>query len=162
MKRLIFLLLLSAGVASAWAQGTVITMKRRYTAVASPTIDVAFDTVTNAGTNYLTNLAPASGSPSYTRTTTIVWTATKQTGTLGGTVTLQGSNDFNPQTGVGNFFALTGAATGSSTTTFTATNVASQTTGWVIIGNPCKYYRVSWTGVTGPMAATQAATVFVQ
>lgn len=155
MKRLIFLLLLSAGVASAWAQGTVVTMKRRYTAVASPTIDVAFDTVTNAGTNYLTNLAPASGSPSYTRTTTIVWTATKQTGTVAGTVTLQGSNDNV------NFFALTGAATGSSTTTFTATNVASQTTGWVIIGNPCKYYRISWTGA-GTMAATQAATVFVQ
>lgn len=152
MKKFIFFILLLVGVASAEAQ--VVTMKKHFIATAG-NVDVAFDTVTNTGTNYLGNLSASVGSPGTQRTVVIVWTATKQSGTVAGTVKIQGSNDGT------NFFTLTGAATGSSTTTFTATDVASQTTAWVLNANPCRFYRVSWTG-SGTMAATQAATLFVQ
>lgn len=148
MKKFIFLFLFLVGVASANAQ--LLTMKKHY-----PNTDVVLDTVTNTATAFLGNLVQINTGPGSQRTVSIIWTATKISGTVAGTVKIQGSNDGT------NFITLTGAATGQSTTTFTATDVASQTTGWLITGNFCRFYRVSWTGA-GTMAASQAATVLVQ
>lgn len=154
MKKAILIFSLLFSMAVAVNAQTVIVMKKHFVAVAG-NVDVAFDTVTNTGTNYLTNLVPATLSPGGQRTVVVQWVATKVSGTVAGTVTLQGSVDGT------NFWTLTGAATGASTTTKTATDVASQTTAWVIGSNPCKYYRVTWTGA-GTMVATQAAKLMVQ
>jgi len=112
---------------------------------------VTYDTVTNTGTNYLTNKLLTSG---IAQTVSIEWTGVKLSGTVAGTVTLQASMD-----GL-NFFTLTGNATVENTTiaAFTATNVAAQSTGWTIKNNPWPWYRVSWTG-TGTMVATQSAVI---
>lgn len=107
------------------------------------------DTVTNTGTNYLITRTPIGG---YASTVSITWTATKQTGTVAGTVTLYGSVD-----GV-NFVAITGnlGLNQTSIATFTPTDVATQTKTWVLQNNPYSWYEVSWTGA-GTMAATQTA-----
>lgn len=150
MKKLIFLFAFALTVSAAVAQGTVITMKKHF-----PNTDVAFDTVTNTGTNFLTNIAPQNAQPGGQRVVSVVWTATKTSGTVAGTVTLQASHDGTT------FIAITAGAEGTQTGAFTATNVASQTTTWTLAGHYYKYYRVTWTG-TGTMVATQAATLLVQ
>lgn len=87
------------------------------------------DTVTNTATVFLTSpkiaLSPKS--------TTVGFKAVKISGTAAGTVTLQGSND--------NVDFYTASAT-----TFTVTDVATQTTSWVLVGSPYLYYRVTCTG----------------
>jgi len=155
MKRIIFSLLALAFSLSVGAQ--VITplsgtpMIRAYN---SGSTRVTYDTVTNTGTNYLTNRYVASGAA---YSVAVQWTAVKLSGTVAGTVTLQGSLD-----GL-NYVAITGNATVENTTisTFTATDVASQTKVWVIKNNPYPWYRVSWTGA-GTMAATQSAVFIVR
>jgi len=109
---------------------------------------VTYDTVTNTGTNYLTNRYITSGQA---QTVTIQWNAVKTSGTVAGTVTLMGSLD-----GL-NFKAITGNKLigNEAIATFTPTDVATQTTSWVLQGNPFPWYRVSWTGA-GTMVATQS------
>lgn len=113
--------------------------------------DVATDTITNTGTNYVSTLV-AIKIPAYT--TTIQANIVKISGTVAGTVTLQGSLDAT------NWTTVTGTATGVQTGAFTATNVASQSTTWTLVNNPFIYYRITWTG-TGTMAATLAGLVWI-
>lgn len=91
------------------------------------------DTATNTGTATITALWKAASS-----TVTVQARFERLSGTAGGTATLQGSLD-------GTNWAT------ASATTYTVTNTADQSTGWVITGSPWLYYRVSYTG-TGTMA----------
>jgi hypothetical protein len=110
---------------------------------------VTSDTVTNTATAYLTTVV-VSPAPAVTST---IWVAvTKISGTVGGTITLQGSLDGT------NYKAAYALNTATALATFTATD-ASNTYHWIISGSPYKYYRVSWTG-TGTMAASFTAQVY--
>jgi hypothetical protein len=105
------------------------------------------DTVSNTGTAYLTNVNPISVATS--QSTVIQVVVTKISGTVGGTISLQGSID-----GV-NFKALNTAETQTALATITATD-ASNSYHWRLNGCPFLYYRVSWTG-TGTMSASFSA-----
>lgn len=107
------------------------------------------DTVTNTGTAYLSTVAV---SPAPAVTTTFWVAVTKISGTVGGTITLQGSLDGT------NWKAVNTPNTATALATFTATD-ASNTYHWIISGSPFKYYRVSWTG-TGTMSASFTAQMF--
>ncbi len=75
----------------------------------------------------------------------------KTSGTLAGTITLQGSID-----GVTWETADTSMVSGA--VTYTVTNVASQGKIFVITGSPYLYYKLSWTG-TGTMVGTLSGYV---
>lgn len=145
MKKYIFILLalVALGTIQANAQRN---FQKKFSNAGVP-FYVTSDTVTNTGTNYLSTIQPIGGPAS---TCTIQWTGTRQSGTVAGTVTLQGSLDAVSWT------TVTGTSTGVQTGAFTATNVATQATTWTLVGNPFPYYRVTWTG-SGTMAATQTA-----
>lgn len=107
------------------------------------------DTVTNTATVYLQSpaLTPAAA------TSTTIWIAvTKISGTVGGTITLQGSLDGT------NYKALNTVDTQTALATITATD-ASNTYHYRLSGSPFPYYRVSWTG-TGTMSASFRAYVY--
>ena len=107
------------------------------------------DTVTNTATIYLTSPALVAAPA----TSTTIWIAvTKISGTVGGTITLQGS--LNGTT----YKALNTVDTQTALATITATD-ASNTYHYRIDGSPFPYYRVSWTG-TGTMAASFTAQIF--
>ena len=109
------------------------------------------DTVVNTATVTLTSIKMA---PT-TSTNTTVWVAvTKISGTVGGTMTLQGSLD-----GV-NFKAVNTPDTQTAIATVTATD-ATNTYHWRLSGCPYQYYRVSWAG-TGTMAASFSAKVLAR
>jgi len=152
MKRIIlglFAIALSLGVsAQVIAPLTGTAMVKSYSNASHVKTYITYDTVTNTGTNFLTNKVLVSGAA---QTVTVQWTAVKLSGTVAGTVTLQASLD-----GL-NFAAYTANATVENTTftTFTATDVATQTKLWVIKNNPYPWYRVTWTGA-GTMAAVQS------
>lgn len=142
MKRFIFIALLLIGF-SAQAQ-----LRDMYQADPAKTID----TVTNTGTAYLTNKAKMTPN---TSASTTVWVAvTKISGTVGGTITLQGSLDGT------NFKAINTMGTQTASATVTATD-ATNTYHWWLQGCPFQYYRVSWTG-TGTMAASFTAKVLAR
>jgi hypothetical protein len=155
MKKYIFGLLAIAFSLSVSAQVIVpltgTPMVKSYSNSSHVKTYLTYDSVTNTGTNYLTNKVITSG---IAQTVSVQWNAVKISGTVAGTVTLQASLD-----GL-NFFAITGNATVENTTisTFTATDVATQTKAWVIKNNPFPWYRVSWTGA-GTMLATQSAVI---
>lgn len=107
------------------------------------------DTVANTGTAYLSTVAV---SPAPAVTTTFWVAVTKISGTVGGTITLQGSLDGT------NWKAVNTPNTATALATITATD-ASNTYHWIISGSPFKYYRVSWTG-TGTMSASFTAQMF--
>lgn len=89
----------------------------------------ALDTITNAGTVTMTS-AIVKSAPNQT---TITATFTKLTGTVAGTATLQGSLnnvDF----------------TSASSTSYTVTDLAAQTTSWPLTGKNYLYYRVNVVG----------------
>jgi hypothetical protein len=100
---------------------------------------LAIDTVSDTGTETWTLKVPGTQ-----QTVAVQFVATKISGTVAGTVTLQGS--------------LNGSswATVPSQSPFTATNVASQNTVWQMTGSGFLYYRVTWTG-TGTMSASARA-----
>jgi hypothetical protein len=81
---------------------------------------------------------------------------TKTSGTLGGTVTLQGSND-----GV-QWIALTDATSTPTITAYTVTDAgtyaAPQSKFWSLVSHDFKSYRLSWTG-TGTMVGRMKAMV---
>jgi hypothetical protein len=107
------------------------------------------DTVTNTGTGYVTcrllDRRP--------HTSEVIWvTVTKISGTVGGTITLQGSMDGT------NFKALNTNDSQTALATITASD-ASATYHWRLLGGGFNYYRVTWTG-TGTMSATVAAKIW--
>jgi hypothetical protein len=108
------------------------------------------DTVTNTATIYLTS---PQINPNKGLSTTVQVNVTKISGTVGGTISLQGSLDGT------NFKALNTAETQTALATVTATD-ATNVYHWRLNGNPFLYYRVSWTG-TGTMSASFTAKVLV-
>jgi len=99
----------------------------------------ALDTVTNAGTKYA---SVSVGSPA--SAFSIVVKVTKISGTVGGTISWQGSND----------------GTNYATITTTTPSDASANYSYAIYTPAAyRYYRVSWTG-TGTMSASIAGTSF--
>lgn len=114
----------------------------------TPTVPVALDTVTNTGTAYLSSLAKTGVGFLYT---TISCNVTKISGTVAGTITLQGSLDNNTSTGA-LFSAVKTLETQTSVATITAAD-ATANYHWRVYGNPFTFYRVTWTGA-GTMAAS--------
>lgn len=106
----------------------------------------ALDTVTNTGTGTLTSVRVNGPGDNVT----IVVVCTKISGTVAGTITIQGSLDGT------NYKAIPTVETQTSITTATALDVASQVFTWRLASSPYLYYRVSWTG-SGTMAASFAA-----
>lgn len=107
--------------------------------------NLTLDTVTNTGVVYLTSTRITGAA----QTTTIQVNVTKIGGTVGGTISLQGSLDGT------NFKALNTAETQTALATITATD-ASNVYHWRLNNSPFLYYRVSWTG-TGTMSASFTA-----
>lgn len=110
---------------------------------------ITSDTVVNTATVYLTSpaLTPAAA------TSTTIWIAvTKISGTVGGTISLQGSLDGT------NYKALNTVDTQTALATITATD-ASNTYHYRLAASPFPYYRVSWTG-TGTMSASFRAYIY--
>lgn len=106
--------------------------------------NLATDTVTNAGTAYVsTRLVERRNHSSE-----VIWvTVTKLSGTVAGTITLQGSMDGT------NYKAINANDSQTALATVTATD-ATNTYHWRLLGGGFNYYRVTWTG-----AATMAATI---
>jgi len=112
--------------------------------------NITSDTVTNTATAYLTTPVAISPAPA---TSTTIWIAvTKISGTIGGTITLQGSLDGT------NFKAINTVDTQTALATITPAD-ASATYHYRLAGSPFVYYRVSWTG-TGTMSASFTAKFF--
>jgi len=111
------------------------------------------DTVVNTATAYITTRVASTNSGPGAQTTVVI-NITKISGTVGGTITLQGSLDGTT------FTALTTQETATALATLTAAD-ASATRTWRIIGNPYRFYRVSWTG-TGTMSASFSATAYTK
>lgn len=109
------------------------------------------DTVTNTATGYLTSPAVSSSN----RIVTVQVTCTELSGTTAGTISLLGSIDGT------NFVALLAGETSTAIPTKTALDVASQTFLFRVIDNPCKYYRVSWTG-SGTMSDSFTAKILTR
>jgi len=108
------------------------------------------DTITNTGTDAV-NLS-VSG---YYSTLSIQVKTLKLSGTVGGTITLQGSNDGS------NYVTVNTNYLESGTATLTALNQTTTSKIFVIVGAPYKYYRLSYTG-TGTMAARLYGYAFAQ
>lgn len=104
------------------------------------------DTVVNTATQYM---QVRNGGPASSATVEVI--VTKISGTVGGTITLQGSMDGT------NYKALNTPNTQTALATITATD-ATNRYHWWLSGNPFPYYRVSWTG-TGTMSASIAAKI---
>lgn len=100
----------------------------------------ALDTVTNTGTKYASVLVGSTATKAFS----IVVKVTKISGTVGGTISWQGSNDGT------NYFTIT----------TTTPSDASANYGYAIYTpHAYKYYRVSWTG-SGTMSASISGTAF--
>ncbi len=98
----------------------------------------ASDTVTNSATKTLSLQVR-----NFYKTVTIQVVATKISGTAGGTVTLQGSNDGTNYVTVSTDY--------SDAQTMTVLNQTTTTKFLIVTGSPYAYYRLSYTG-TGTMA----------
>jgi hypothetical protein len=105
---------------------------------------LAIDTVSNTGTETWTLKTPG-----YAKTVAVQFVATKISGTVAGSVTLQGSLNG------------TNWATVPSQSAFTATDVASQTAVWKFDDSGFLYYRLSWTGA-GTMSASGRAYILTR
>lgn len=119
---------------------------------------ITTNTVTNTGTAYL-----GIKLTSWFTSVSFQVNCTKVSGTQGGTVTLQGSNDginyLTVNTGyISNDVTAAPYTTGGSAT-HTATDVAVSKKIFVLRGSPYQYYRVSWTG-TGTMKSTMKCYVY--
>lgn len=110
------------------------------------TVTAIKDTVADTGTGAL--LSKRIGGPG---TITIQVNVTKVSGTVGGTISLQGSLD-----GL-NYKALNTEETQTALATITATD-ASNVYHWRLKNSPFLYYRVNWAG-TGTMNATFTAKI---
>lgn len=139
MKRLIGVFILSVLSLVGFAQ----------TAMTNSAGTGTIETVTNAATGTLT---VRNGGPK--QNTTLSVTVTKTSGTLGGTITLQGSVDNS----AGSYKAITLVETATALPTYTVTDVASQTFILSLNANRYLYYRWSWTG-TGTMAGSMTGKI---
>lgn len=141
MKKLIFLLAAIVFLigATAFNSNAQVSLKSPYS--------LTSDTVTNTGTAYLsTSYLQPSGAP------TLIWVAvTKISGTVGGTISLQGSIDGT------NWKALNTPDSQTALATITATD-ATNTYHWRLAHSHFTYYRVTWTG-TGTMSASFTAKI---
>jgi len=106
------------------------------------TLGLNSDTVVNAATEYVSLRVQ-----NWYVTTTIQAVVTKISGTVGGTVTLQGSNDGTNFVTVNTSYILGGSAT------LTALNQTTTSRMFVLTGSPYATYRLSYTG-TGTMSAS--------
>lgn len=102
-------------------------------------------TTTNTGTSYLS--LPLS---LWYNTVTIQSVVTKVSGTVAGTVTLQGSIDGTNYVIVSSSYA--------DVTSYSPTDVATSSKLFVVTGSPYKYYRLSYAGA-GTMVATHRGYV---
>ena len=138
---MIFALVLSV---SAFAQHTF------YNALSTAGVFPQADTVVNAATATVsTRLMPVYN----TFSETLVWiSVTKISGTVGGTITLQGSIDGT------NWKAINTNDSQTALATITATD-ASNTYHYRLLGGNFPYLRVSWTG-TGTMSASFSAKAY--
>ena len=114
-------------------------------------INATSDTVTNAGTGYVQLQVKGSY-----KNVVIQAVSDKISGTAGGTITLQGSNDGINFVTVNTSYiqnpnSLAPYTTGGAAT-LTVTNVATSTAIFVVNGSPYAYYRLSHTG-TGTMSS---------
>lgn len=110
------------------------------------TVTAVSDTVTNTGSGAL--LSKRIAGPG---SVTIQVNVTKVSGTVGGTISLQGSLDGT------NYKALNTEETQTALATITATD-ASNVYHWRLSKSPFLYYRVNYAG-TGTMVATFTATI---
>ena len=138
MKQLISLFFALALGVSVFAQD--VTMRN---ASASST-----ETITNGGTGILTGTVRG-----HKNTVTVQVTITKTSGTVAGTLTLQGSLD-----NVSYKAALLPNGVSTAVNTYTATDVASQTFIWQLDKNAYNYWRISYTG-SGTMVATMTGVL---
>lgn len=138
MKQLISLFFALALGVSVFAQD--VTMRN---ASASST-----ETITNGGTGILTGNVRG-----HKNTITVQVTITKTSGTVAGTLTLQGSLD-----NVSYKAALLPNGVSTAVNTYTATDVASQTFIWQLDKNAYNYWRISYTG-SGTMVATMTGVL---
>lgn len=138
---MIFALVLSV---SAFAQHTF------YNALSTAGVFPQADTVVNTATATVsTRLMPVYN----TFSETLVWiSVTKISGTVGGTITLQGSIDGT------NWKAINTNDSQTALATITATD-ASNTYHYRLLGGNFPYLRVSWTG-TGTMSASFSAKAY--
>lgn len=150
-KILILVFALIASIASVDAQSYGQGALTFYNPLNTAGVYPESDTVTNAATNYITTRTASTNAGPGIQTTVVV-NITKISGTVGGTITLQGSLDGTTYT------ALTTQETATALATLTAAD-ATATRTWRIIGNPYRYYRVSWTG-TGTMSASFSAKAY--
>jgi hypothetical protein len=142
--------LLLFGIAIALIAGANIQTKAQGQDLKSP-YSLTSDTVTNTGVVYLSTLKSVAERDA--KSTTVQVVVTKISGTVGGTISLQGSLDGT------NYKALNTAETQTALATITATD-ASNVYHWRLNGCPFPYLRVSWTG-TGTMAASFTARAWV-
>lgn len=112
---------------------------------AQTTMTGSGDTIVNTATK--TNTLKLSGSFKEVLVQSVV---TKISGTVAGTLTLQGSIDGT------NY--VTADSSALHKRLFVATNVTTQSVVFVIQGSPYLYYRVSYTGV-GTMSATLSSYI---
>lgn len=138
MKKLIALFFALALGVSVFAQD--VTMRN---ASASST-----ETITNGGTGILTGTVRG-----HKNTITVQVTITKTSGTVAGTLTLQGSLD-----NVSYKATLLPNGVSTAVNTYTATDVASQTFIWQLDKNAYNYWRISYTG-SGTMVATMTGVL---
>lgn len=103
------------------------------------------DTTDNTGTSYVT--LPVS---QWYNTIAIQSVVTKISGTVAGTVTLQGSLDGSNFSTVDSNY--------SNITSYSPTNQATNTKVFIVTGSPYRYYRLSYTGA-GTMSASHRGYV---
>lgn len=103
------------------------------------------DTTDNTATSYVTL-----GTVQWYNTVAIQSVVTKISGTVAGTVTLQGSLDGINYNTVSSSYA--------TVTSYVPTNVATSTKMFVVTGSPYRYYRLSYTGA-GTMSASHRGYV---
>lgn len=117
---------------------------------------VTKDTVTNSGTNSVTLQVQ-----NWYETLSIQPIVTKLSGTAGGTVTLQGSNDGTNFVTVNTKYlsTLDPYFTSGAAATLSITNTTTNTGIFVILGSPYQYYRLSYTG-SGTMSCTLQGKLF--
>jgi hypothetical protein len=117
----------------------VSSQAQKVTLTETPTTDITVGTTGYASLNQAT-----SGFKSVITFQTVI---TKVSGTVAGTATLQVSNDGT------NYFAYPGAAV------YTITDVATQTTGWVVAPSGFQYYRIALVNTTGTFSHVSTAAI---
>jgi hypothetical protein len=143
MKKFFFLALLLASTLVSMAQSREYDLKSVFA--------ITRDTVVNTATVTWTSARiPSTAGASVT----LYVSVTKISGTVGGTLTLMGSQDGT------NFKALNTAETQTALATITATD-ATNTYHWRLNTNPFPFYRLSWTG-TGTMSASAVAKLLLR